>query len=146
MTMISGISAATGSVNTALAQFDRALISTVTAVEDATVSGSTARVEVPDGLAGMDTARLAVQAAIAAANASISMLDEVLKQHYGQKDSESSQSQEQSASQTRSDPGQSVQLYAIFQALRTQAMAEPEEPAAPASAPQTSSQGSESTD
>ena len=145
MTAISGISAATGAINTALEQFDRALISTVTTVQDATVSGTSARVQVPDGLAGMDTARLAVQAAIAAANASISMIDEVLKlaDYGGDKKDSDSQPQQQSASQAQ-DPAQSAQLYAIVQSIRAQAMPQPEESPAPAASAQTPSQGSES--
>ena len=148
MTAISGISSAVGAVNTALAQFDRALLTTVQTVDDPTVSGASGPVQVPDGLAGMDTARLAVQAAIAAANASISMIDEVLKlPDYGApKESDSSQSPDQTSSSSRQGPAQSVQLYAIFQALRAQAMAQPEEPQGVAGPAPASSQASGSTD
>jgi hypothetical protein len=136
MTAISGISALGGAVSTAVEQFDRALISTVTTVEnpDGTTRGP---VQVPDGLAGMDTARLAVQAAIAAANASISMLDEVLKLGGYEHKDQPEASQSQASSAARQDPGQSLQLLAFFQSMQAVESSEPAkpEPAQPEPAP-----------
>lgn len=140
--MINGISAAMGAVNSALEQFDRALLTTVTAVEDSdgapgagTSTGG--KVQIPDGLAGMDTARLAAQAALVAANTSISMLDEVIKlADYNHKDdADSPQSQQSSAPQQSSasqqGSAQTGQLMAFAQLVQAPENAEPE-PAQPA--------------
>jgi hypothetical protein len=130
MTAISGISAAMGAVNTALEQFDRAILSTVTAVADPNGDpNQPGPVRVPDGLVGMDTARLAAQAALAAADASVSMLDEVIKLgDYDQKsDTEPAPPAQGQAEQQSST--QSVGLLAFVQVLQ------PPEPAQPEQAP-----------
>jgi hypothetical protein len=143
--MINPISAAMGGVSTALEQFDRALLSTVTAVEEQDGgAGSSGPVEVPDGLAGMDTARLAVQAAIAVANASISMLDDVLKLgDYDHRQSDSSGAQAASSS-AQEDPSRSVQLMALLQTMQARESAQPEAPQLAAAPP--SSEGSAQTE
>lgn len=118
--MINGISAAMGAVSNALDQFDRAMLTTVTAVENPDgVSVAGGKVEMPDGLVGMDTARLAVQAALVAASTSVSMLDEVIKlgDYNHKNDSESQPSQSSSASQQ--DSSQTVQLLTFAQLIRS---------------------------
>src|SRR5262249_34403048 len=112
------------------------LISTLTEVSDPTISGSSTPAELPDGLVGMDTARLASQAAIAAADAQISMLDDVLKlPDYGQQRESDSSSAQQQSSAARQDPTTSVQVLAFLQSMQAQAAAQPEEASAPAEAP-----------
>lgn len=130
MTAISGITAAMGAVNTALEQFDRAILSTVTAVEDPNGDPSQpGPVRVPDGLVGMDTAKLAAQAALVAASASVSMLDEVIKlADYDHTTDESSQ-QAQPTPTSREDSSQPAGLLAFVQAVQPQEPAPAEEPA-----------------
>ena len=109
-----------GAVNTALEQFDRAILSTVTAVADPNGDPNQAGpVEVPDGLVGMDTARLATQAALAAANASVSMLDEVIKLgDYDHKSDAESPSQPH-APASQQDSTQSAGLLVFVQTLQS---------------------------
>jgi len=130
MTAISGISAAMGAVNTALEQFDRAILSTVTAVADPNGDPSQpGPVRVPDGLVGMATARLAAQAALVAANASVSMLDEVIRLgDYDHSTDESSQ-QPQPAQTSQQDSSQPAGLLAFVQAVQSQEPAPAQEPA-----------------
>lgn len=127
MTAISGISAAMGAVSTALEQFDRAILSTVTAVADPNGDpNQPGPVRVPDGLVGMDTAKLAAQAALAAASASVSMLDEVIKlADYDHKtDDTSAPAQESQA--PRQDSSQPAGLLAFVQAVQSPEPAQPE--------------------
>jgi hypothetical protein len=137
-----------GAVNSALEQFDRALLTTVTAVEDSEGAPSAGtstggKVQVPDGLAGMDTARLAAQAALVAANTSISMLDEAIKlADYNHKDdADSRRAQQSSASQQGSS--QTVQLMAFAQLVQSPEAAQPE-PAQPAPEEQVASSSASS--
>jgi hypothetical protein len=134
MTAISGISAAMGAVNTALEQFDRAILSTVTAVADPNGGpNQPGPVRVPDGLVGMDTAKLATQAALAAANASVSMLDEVIKlgDYEHKSDAESPSQPQAQASASQESSTQSAGLLAFVQTMQSPEPAETE-PAPPA--------------
>ncbi len=117
-----------GAVSTALEQFDRAILSTVTAVADPNGDPSQpGPLRVPDGLVGMDTARLAAQAALAAADASVSMLDEVIKLgEYDQKNETDTPAQETQANASQQSSPQSVGLLAFVQALQSPEPAQPE--------------------
>jgi hypothetical protein len=70
--------AALGLGSTPLDQFYYAILTTVTVVENANVISSSDSVEVPDGLAGIDTTQLASQAALAAASAATGRTEHAL--------------------------------------------------------------------